>query len=568
MSLPSLRVVRARWLVLVAVCAAVEGAGTAGFTRDGYWFAAPGRISSALFALSDGRGVWVAESGVAPSAPPEWVSQVLAERQIGVDGKPLLWWDGQQWGGTRAALESEWIAMFPGFESTKAVAEELLVFHAPPDFGVEEDDDWDADLDDGEEDEDHDEVPAQWVRDAAFRLVRACETQTVDRGSFRAFVLSCSATGSDVDRGYEVLSRAGLTAETSTAPVIDGVDGLTEQQALDIVARHLVDVGIDLTSYAPNGLAAQRLEFGWWVYAPTEETRMGAAWFYVGDDGVVEQSSSSMGPDLAAEQFAVSYRNRHPDAPIVPAGIPRGLTWATMPPTRLGVPSGFDRLHIFHYLARAPLPEPDAGDIEWSRQNPGEWRYFTDPHVDRSQVQRHNIQGGIKADGAGGFSERWVNPDFTPTREYLGGLALTTDIDVALYRLLLGYRDIGDFVKVLTDCTLTIVLPPSDPEGTQWPTYPADGYDHVLNVYTSATFLPPDANPWLRKQIDGGQVALNLSSRDGTLIRFNPGTQLSARLPGNDLLFWTCELAQAEAIAQGVDPAALFGPPMSTGTPA
>ncbi|WP_306361457.1 hypothetical protein [Nocardia sp. CC227C] len=90
-------------------------------------------------------------------------------------------------------------------------------------------------------------------------------------------------------------------------------------------------------------------------------------------------------------------------------------------------------------------------------------------------MQRHNIQGGIKADGAGRFSERWVNPDFTPTREYLGGSAR---------------------------------------------------------------------------------------------IRFNPGTRLSARLPGNDLLFWTCELTRAEAIAQGVDPAALFGPPSSTGTPA
>lgn len=565
MGLPSLRVVRARWLALVAVCKCVDQAVSAGCTRDGYWFASPGLTSSALFPLPDGRGVWLAESGSVPSAPPEWVRQAMAERRISLDGKPLLWWDGQQWGGTRAALEREWVAMFPGFESTGAVADELLSFHVPPNWGVDEDDDWDADLEDDDEEEDDDRGTAQWARDAAFRLVRACETQTVDRATFRGFVLSCNATEDDVDRGYDVLVRAGLSTETNPAPVEDGVDGLTERQALDTVARHLADTEIDLASYAPNGLAAQRLELGWWVYAPVEETRIGAAWFYVGDDGVVEQSSSSLGPDLAAAHFATSYRNRHPATPTVPSGIPRGLTWATMPPTKLAVPPGFDRLHVFHFLARAPLPEPDEGDIEWSRHNADDWRYFTDPHVDQTQIQRHNIQGGMKADGKGGFSDWWVNPDFTPTSEYIGGMNLTTDIDLALYRLLMGYRDIGDFVKVLGDCTLHIVLSPSDPEGKQWPTYPMDGYDHVLDVYTSPAFLPPDANPWLRKQIDGGQVALNISSREGTLIRFNPGTRLSGNLPGNDLLFWTCELAQAEALAQGIDPAALFGPPLTAG---
>ncbi|WP_157574076.1 hypothetical protein [Nocardia jejuensis] len=563
MSLPSLRVVRARWLALVAVGKAVDQADSAGLVQDGYWFNSPGRTSSALFPLPDGRAVWLAEFGSIPSAPPEWVRQTMAESQISLDGKPVLWWDWQQWDGTRVAMESEWIAIFPGFESTGAVAEELLRFHVSPTWG---DDDWDGDLEDDEDedDDDTDEGPAQWARDTAFRFVRACETQTVDRATLRGFVLSCNGTEAGVDRGYDFLVQAGLTTETNPGPLEDGVDGLTERQAIDIVLRHLASASIDLTSYAPKGLAAQRLELGWWVYAPTDEMRIGAAWYYIGDDGVLEQSSSSLGPDLAAQHFAINYRNRNPVASTVPSGFPRGLTWATMPPTQLPIPPGFDRLHVFNFLARAPLPEPAPEDIEWSRHNRDDWRYFTDPHVDRTQIQRHNLQGGMKADGRGGFSEWWVNPDFTPTREYIG-LDLTTEIDLALYRLLMGYRDIGEFMKVLADSTLHIVLSPSDPEGKQWPTYSLDGYDHVLDVYTSPAFLPPDANPWLRKQIDGGQVALNLSSREGTLIRFNPGTRLSGRLPGNDLLFWTCELAQAEAISQGVDPALLFGPASPVG---
>lgn len=536
MSLPPLRIVQARWSALVAVCAAVQRtdiAGLAGTTLSHSW---PGRPSSALFPLPDGRAVWVAEAGAPPVDAPVWVRAALADLRVGFTDKPLLWWDGDEWGGDAATVR-EAAAVFPGFGSTADVIDELVTFHVPAE--------WET-------------AAGQVVRDAAFGLVHGCETHSATRAAFRWFTRSCGAAEDDVDRGFGVLARAGLT-DANTAPVPDYADGLTRQQALDAVARYFADEGLDLPKYAPQGLVAQRLELGWWVYAQATGRRVGAAWFFVGDDGVVARSSSSLGPAAAAEEFAAGYRARHAPPAAEPGPEPPTVSWSNLPPTMLPIPADSDRLHVHHRLLRPPLPEVTDEDVEWSRGNPEQWRYFIDPHVDPDQAEPHNLRGGRQADGNGGFSHWWVNPDFVPTREF-AGIELTTDLDVALYRLLAGYSDIGTFVTALGQAELYVVRPVADPGGRDWPTYSADGHDTVLDVYTSPKFLPPEVNPERSSRVDGGHVAVNLCSRGDVVITFNPESALTVQLPGNDLFFWSCELVRAEAADRGIDPDTLFSP--------
>ncbi|MBF6332245.1 hypothetical protein [Nocardia transvalensis] len=81
--------------------------------------------------------------------------------------------------------------------------------------------------------------------------------------------------------------------------------------------EYLLDLGIDTTGYPLDQLVADRLEVGWMVFVPTEpgEIAIGRAIFYIADDGVIEQSSSSTPPSRYSEGFEERFRY-HASAPI------------------------------------------------------------------------------------------------------------------------------------------------------------------------------------------------------------------------------------------------------------
>ncbi|MGY2062722.1 hypothetical protein ACW9HQ_48215, partial [Nocardia gipuzkoensis] len=108
----------------------------------------------------------------------------------------------------------------------------------------------------------------------------------------------------DIDAAMYQLSLAGLTA-TDPEP-------LPRDQAIALVREHIRGLGVDTTGYPLDELVAERLEVGWMVFVPTEpgEIAIGRAIFYIADDGVIEQSSSSTAPSLYVEGFEQRFRQR------------------------------------------------------------------------------------------------------------------------------------------------------------------------------------------------------------------------------------------------------------------
>ena len=88
---------------------------------------------------------------------------------------------------------------------------------------------------------------------------------------------------------------------------------MPEADAIESVRRHLADSDTDITGFPLDRLRAERFSVGWMVYLPTEpgEIAIGRALFYVGDDGVLEQSSSSVAPARYIADFEERFRRRH-----------------------------------------------------------------------------------------------------------------------------------------------------------------------------------------------------------------------------------------------------------------
>jgi hypothetical protein len=81
-------------------------------------------------------------------------------------------------------------------------------------------------------------------------------------------------------------------------------------EAISLVADFILWRNLD---YRTEGLAAERLEAGWSVYAPADvddgdpmallEMRVGRAMFLVGDSGRIEEASPSIPPQQAQAEF-------------------------------------------------------------------------------------------------------------------------------------------------------------------------------------------------------------------------------------------------------------------------
>ncbi|WP_280265981.1 hypothetical protein [Nocardia wallacei] len=83
-------------------------------------------------------------------------------------------------------------------------------------------------------------------------------------------------------------------------------------EAIDRVRVYVTGRGLDTTGYPLARLTAVRIDAGWMVYVPVPrgEIAIGRAIFYVADDGVLEQSSSSIAPSQYVVGFGQRYRRR------------------------------------------------------------------------------------------------------------------------------------------------------------------------------------------------------------------------------------------------------------------
>ncbi|GAB2719098.1 hypothetical protein [Nocardia thraciensis] len=83
-------------------------------------------------------------------------------------------------------------------------------------------------------------------------------------------------------------------------------------EAIDRVRAHVTDRRLDTTGYPLARLTAARIDAGWMVYVPVPrgEIAIGRAIFYVADDGVLEQSSSSVAPSEYVKGFRQRYHRR------------------------------------------------------------------------------------------------------------------------------------------------------------------------------------------------------------------------------------------------------------------
>ncbi|GIG66860.1 hypothetical protein [Phytomonospora endophytica] len=139
-------------------------------------------------------------------------------------------------------------------------------------------------------------------REAVALLFGAAEEAAVSR----ELLALAYGDDADIDGAHYELMLAGLVA---TAPV----EEMSAEEAIVRVREHILGLGLDTRGYPLSELTADRFSVGHLVFVPTRpgEIAIGRALFYVGDDGVLEQSSSSIAPSRYIADFEKRYAERH-----------------------------------------------------------------------------------------------------------------------------------------------------------------------------------------------------------------------------------------------------------------
>ncbi|AFU02012.1 hypothetical protein [Nocardia brasiliensis] len=290
--LPPLPVLWARWATIAAAFVAV-GSGLGPRIRPSLGiFEGAARSGSTLFVLPGGRavlsgGVWNApeldaaynDGAELPdlyAGAPDWVAnQVLNARAAQGMLSFCYWWSNGSWHRADSPDAEQISAAVPGVWTTQTVADIVC--------GVAVDE------------------PTEQQRQAAITLVAAAEAGVVTRDTLTALF---DGSGDNIDGAMYQLSLAGLTATV--------IERLPQDRAISLVRAHILGLGVDTTGYPLDQLTAERLEVGWMVFVPTEpdEIAIGRALFYIADDGVIEQSSSSMPPSVYSEGFEQRFMER------------------------------------------------------------------------------------------------------------------------------------------------------------------------------------------------------------------------------------------------------------------
>lgn len=293
---PPLPALWARWATIAAAFVAI-GSELGPRIRPALGiFEGAARSGSTLFVLPGGRavlsgGVWNApeledaynDGDELPdlyAGAPDWVAnQVLNPRASQGMLSFCYWWSHGSWHRGESPGADRFSAAVPGMWSAQTTADIVC--------GVLGND------------------PTEQQRRAAATLVAAAEAGVVTRDTVAA-VFDQSA--GNIDGAMYQLSLAGL-AVTEPEP-------LPEDQAIALVRDYILDLGVDTTGYPLDKLVAERLEVGWMVFVPTEpgEIAIGRAIFYIADDGVIEQSSSSTAPSTYFAGFEQRFQERQMSA--------------------------------------------------------------------------------------------------------------------------------------------------------------------------------------------------------------------------------------------------------------
>ncbi|MEU7628515.1 hypothetical protein AB0C34_00825 [Nocardia sp. NPDC049220] len=246
-----------------------------------------------LHALPAGRavlsgGVWNAPSLDAvytDGAPmpnlyagaPDWVTdQALNARASSGLLSFCYWWESGRWYRGQSPSGADCAAAVPGMwtrDTVIAIAAGLV-----PDLGDE-------------------------PRAAIASLVSAAEAGTVTRATL--LEVFGDTERFDVDGALYQYSSAGLV------PPIP--ERMSAAEAISRVRDYVIGWRLDTTGYPLSQLVAERFSVGWMVFVPVPEGHIaiGRAIFYVGDDGVLEHSSSSIAPEVYLAEFEDRFAERH-----------------------------------------------------------------------------------------------------------------------------------------------------------------------------------------------------------------------------------------------------------------
>ncbi|MFE3444336.1 hypothetical protein ACFXNW_15000 [Nocardia sp. NPDC059180] len=290
---PPFPVMWARWATLSAAFVAAKSQWGPRLLPWTGVFEGSARGGSTLHVLPGGRavlsgGVWNAPTldsayngdAALPrlyAGAPDWVANpVLNPRASTGMLSFCYWWEGGRWYRGESPSAEQCATAVPGVWTAEIVAGIVagLVGDSPNDG----------------------------LSDRAATLVSAAEAGVVTRETLTAVF---DDDQFDIDGALYQLGLAGLV---STLP-----EELPEEVAIGRVRDYIVTRGLDTTGYPLSELTAHRINVGWMVYVPVPdgEISIGRALFYIADDGVLEQSSSSIAPGEYIVGFEQRFSDRH-----------------------------------------------------------------------------------------------------------------------------------------------------------------------------------------------------------------------------------------------------------------
>ncbi|MBP0451111.1 SseB family protein [Kitasatospora sp. RG8] len=163
-----------------------------------------------------------------------------------------------------------------------------------------------------------------------------------------------------------------------------------------------------------------------------------------------------------------------------------------------------------------------------ARTRPGQWLYSIDPGFDPDgEVPPHGIVGGWQIDHAGNVVRFLHNPNYRPSPMALGLPKPVNELENTLQLAATGYRGDEHLLAALLQGEVLVRAVP----GQQTPvSIPADNGRRVLEVCTSAGYLPPEWPGAI--SLPGRQLA---DAKPGLDIRINPGSRVSVAVPIEDV---------------------------------
>lgn len=162
-----------------------------------------------------------------------------------------------------------------------------------------------------------------------------------------------------------------------------------------------------------------------------------------------------------------------------------------------------------------------------ARNQPNGWVYPTDPMFAPGEATPgYAIIGAWQVDGGGEITgEFQPNPDYRPSPVALGLPSAGNHLETMLQLVATGYAEQEPFLVALLDAS-----PLAFVDGIT-PITAVDNGATVVSIYTSPRYLPASPN-----------TAMPISVRDVLYehpdyeIEINPGSPLTARIPGTEIL--------------------------------